>query len=420
MNRLGTAVKGLSVAPGTSIDLDELVGVARATDPRHFQLPLMIAFESAVSSNVEVMREYCATAGVELAPHAKTSMARNIVDRQLAAGAWGMTAATVHQVAGLVGFGVRRIVLANQLVDAWAIDWIVRHVLTTGAAELACYVDSLDGVRLLESALEEAPGSPSLDVLLEMGFTGGRTGVRSHAAALDVARAVRDSGHLRLVGVAGFEGLFPGFGAGEVPPGIAGFLTSIRDAVEGIATEDLFDVGRTPLVTAGGSSYFDEVVEHLHPSRFSVEVVTVLRSGCYVTHDHGVYARSSPLAGRSGDASARLTPALELLASVVSRPEPDLLIVGCGRRDAPTDDQLPQVIGMLRDRSRTDFPGRAESFAINDQHLFVRVDPGAGISIGDVLRLGISHPCGAFDRWRLIPLVDDDYVVSGWIEPVLS
>ena len=107
--------------------------------------------------------------------------------------------------------------------------------------------------------------------------------------------------------------------------------------------------------------------------------------------------------------SPRLTPALELLASVLSRPEPDLLIVGCGRRDAPTDDQLPQVIGM-----------QAESFAINDQHLFVRIDPAADIGIGDVVRLGISHPCGAFDRWRLIPLVDDDQRVTGWIEPVLS
>ena len=408
MNRLAASAKGLVIAPGGSVDLDELIGT-RVSDARHFQLPLMIAVESAVSSNIEVMREYCAAAGVELAPHAKTSMARNIVDRQVAAGAWGMTAATVHQVAGLVGFGVRRIVLANELVDAWAIDWIVQHVLAPGGVQLACYVDSLDGVKLLESALAGVPGSLQLDVLLEIGFTGGRTGVRSHAGAMDVARAVHGSAHLRLVGVAGFEGLFPGFGAGEVPEGIATFLTAIRAAVEGISAEGLFDARRPPVVTAGGSSYFDEVVEHLHPSRFSIEVTTVLRSGCYVTHDHGVYARSSPLAGRADGASPRLTPALELLASVLSRPEPDLLIVGCGRRDAPTDDQLPQVIGM-----------QAESFAINDQHLFVRIDPAADIGIGDVVRLGISHPCGAFDRWRLIPLVDDDQRVTGWIEPVLS
>ena len=419
MHPLGTSVKGLSLAPGDSIDPRELVGT-HVTDPRHFELPLLIAFESALTANIELMRDFCATAGVELAPHAKTSMARGVVDRQLAAGAWGMTAATVHQVAGLVGFGVPRILLANQLVDAWAIDWVCRHVLATGAAELACYVDSLDGVRLLESALAAAPGTPSLDVLVEIGFTGGRTGVRSHAAALEIARAVHDSTHLRLVGVSGFEGLFPGFGDGGVPVGIADFLTSIRDVAEAMAAGDLFPADRTPIVTAGGSSYFDEVVEHLHPSRFSFDVTTIVRSGCYATHDHGVYARSSPLAGRAGDKTPRLTPALELLASVLSRPEPDLVIVGCGRRDAPTDDQLPVVVGLLDDGVPTDFPGTAESFAINDQHLFVRVDPDATIGAGDVVRLGISHPCGAFDRWRLVPVVDDAYRLTDHLEPLLS
>lgn len=420
MHPLGTTVKGLVQAPGASVDLDDLIGVAHVVDPRHFQLPLLIAFEPAMAANIEVMRAYCAAAGVELAPHAKTSMARGIVDRQLAAGAWGMTAATVHQVAGLVGFGVRRILLANQLVDAWAIDWVIRHVLATGATELACYVDSLAGVRLLESALEDAPGSPSLDVLIEIGFTGGRTGVRSHSAALELARSVHASAHLRLVGVAGFEGLFPGFGDGDVPAGIGDFLTSMRDAAEGMEAEGLFSPGRPAIVTAGGSSYFDQVVEHLHPSRFSFEVTTIVRSGCYVTHDHGVYARSSPFAGRADDAAPRLTPALELLASVLSRPEPDLVIVGCGRRDAPTDDQLPRVIGMLRDGVPAEFPGPAESFAINDQHLFVRVDPAHEIGVGDVLRLGISHPCGAFDRWRLVPVVDDRYRLTGVLEPLLS
>jgi D-serine dehydratase len=419
MHRLGTTVKGLSLAPGASVDLDELVGAARVIDPRHFQLPLLIAFESALSANVEVMRDFCAAAGVELAPHAKTSMTQGIVDRQLAAGAWGMTAATVHQVAGLVGFGVRRILLANQLVDAWAIDWVVQHVLTTGAAEFVCYVDSLAGVRILDAALDAAPGSPPLDVLVEIGFTGGRTGVRSHAAAMELARAVRASEHLRLAGVAGFEGLFPGFGAGQVPAGIADFLTAIRDAADGMAAAELFHRA-TPIVTAGGSSYFDEVVEHLHPSRFSFGVTTIVRSGCYVTHDHGVYARSSPLAGRADAAGPRLRPALELLASVLSRPEPDLVIVGCGRRDAPTDDQLPRVIGMLHDGEPTDLPGTAESFAINDQHLFVRVDPTTDIAVGDVVRLGISHPCGAFDRWRLVPVVDDRYLLTDYLEPVLS
>jgi D-serine deaminase-like pyridoxal phosphate-dependent protein len=107
----------------------------------------------------------------------------------------------------------------------------------------------------------------------------------------------------------------------------------------------LFEAGRVPLVSAGGSSYFDRVVAQLGPDRFSFPVQTILRSGCYLTHDHGIYRRTSPFDGRGSPTGPRLRPAFELLASVLSRPEPTLAIVGFGRRDVPIDDRLPVVPG---------------------------------------------------------------------------
>jgi D-serine deaminase-like pyridoxal phosphate-dependent protein len=35
---------------------------------------------------------------------------------------------------------------------------------------------------------------------------------------------------------------------------------------------------------------------------------------------------------------------------------------------------------------------------------------------GDWLGCGISHPCTAFDKWRYLPLVDDDYRVTDSVE----
>jgi D-serine deaminase-like pyridoxal phosphate-dependent protein len=113
-------------------------------------------------------------------------------------------------------------------------------------------------------------------------------------------------------------------------------------------------------------------------------VRVVIRAGCYLTHDDGLYAGVSPLPA--------LRPALELWAHVLSCPEPRLAIAGFGKRDAPYDLGLP----VLRDvRGAT-----VESMA--DQHAFLR-DPAGALRVGDVIRCGISHPCTAFDKWRLIP-----------------
>jgi D-serine deaminase-like pyridoxal phosphate-dependent protein len=147
-------------------------------------------------------------------------------------------------------------------------------------------------------------------------------------------------------------------------------------------------------VTVGGSSYFDQVVELLSPDRFDFPVRTVLRSGCYVTHDHGLYERQAPGPQRLAG-GPRFEPAIEVRAQVLSRPEPARAIVGAGRRDLSYDAGLPV---------RLDGPGTI--VALNDQHAHLTLDPEDPLAVGDVVRLGISHPCTALERWRLIPLVD--------------
>jgi D-serine deaminase-like pyridoxal phosphate-dependent protein len=46
-----------------------------------------------------------------------------------------------------------------------------------------------------------------------------------------------------------------------------------------------------------------------------------------------------------------------------------------------------------------------------DQHAYVAVETDVDVRVGDLLRLGISHPCTAFDKWRHIPVVDEDHHV---------
>ncbi|MDF2442827.1 MAG: hypothetical protein JWR01_1030 [Subtercola sp.] len=387
-------------------------------------LPRMVLHDAAIGHNIALMANFCASRGLLLAPHAKTHLSKQLCDRQLAAGAWGLTAATTSQVRTLVGFGAPRILHANVLVDAAAIDFVASTFLAADAAsEYLCYVDSPAGLALLDHALDQLSPAKKLRVLVELGYPGGRTGARNESDARRLGHAIAASKWLELAGVAGYEGLMPR-GEGVFPDAAPALLAGIRSLTTYFQENGLF--AGVPVVTAGGSSYFDLVATELGPQNFDFDVLPVLRSGCYLTHDHGVYERTSPF-GRnprpaipadeaSGGPAAAFVAAFELQASVLSAPEPGLVIVGFGRREVPTDDRLPAILGDTRgvfDTSGWTVTG------VNDHHAYLQVPERTEVSPGTVLRFGIGHPCGAFDRWRSIPLVDEHDAIIGEVTPAL-
>jgi D-serine dehydratase len=78
--------------------------------------PVAVLKESALAHNLRWMADFTRDAGVLIAPHGKTTMAPQLFARQLEAGAWGITFATMQQVSLGVAAGIRRIILANQLI----------------------------------------------------------------------------------------------------------------------------------------------------------------------------------------------------------------------------------------------------------------------------------------------------------------
>jgi len=166
-----------------------------------------------------------------------------------------------------------------------------------------------------------------------------------------------------------------------------------------------------PVVTAGGSAYFDLVAEELGSLAGAAgitgrAVTVVLRSGAFQAHDEVFYDGISPFA----DSALAFRPALALWAHVVSRPEPTLVVLDAGKRDAPVDLGMPVVHGH---------PGAVVT-ALNDQHAYVTVPAASTLAVGELVRLGISHPCTAFDKWRLLPELDSadgpDQRVVGFVE----
>jgi D-serine deaminase-like pyridoxal phosphate-dependent protein len=365
-------------------------------------LPALVLKESALGHNIAWMARWFKERGILHAPHGKTTMAPQIFKRQLDAGAWAITAATASQVCTYRAFGVPRIFLANELVEPAAVRWLARELAASPELDFYCLVDSAAAV---ESMTEELSGSERpVQVLVEIGFEGGRTGCRTIAEAVDVAAAVARSPSLELVGTEGYEGLIGGDRSDSAIAAVDDFLRRLREATVELERRGAFGRRERVIVSAGGSAYFDRVAEVLGADwNFDRAVDLVVRAGGYVTHDVGLYVRSSPIA-------QELRPALEVWGAVLSRPEPELALVGLGKRDVSHDVDLPlpQLVhdpdGLRRATGMT-------VTALNDQHAYVRVPPDEPLGVGDLLGCGISHPCTAFDKWRLIPVVDDDYTV---------
>jgi D-serine deaminase-like pyridoxal phosphate-dependent protein len=372
--------------------------------------PAMVLREDALEHNLSSMASFCGERGVDLAPHGKTTMAPQLWDRQLGAGAWGITAAGVAHAAVMRAVGVPRVVIANEVVDAPSIAWIA-GALADPAFDLIGYVDSLRGVSLLHDGLVASDAPRPLRVLVELGHEGGRTGIRATEDALRVAEAVGRSDRLELAGAAGYEGTIGDDRSAETLAAVAAFVDRLRDLVAVLIDRGV--VGDEVIVSAGGSVFFDIVAERLRaawPAGGGVRVV--LRSGCYLTHDDGIYERNSPFV--DADPERRFRPAIELWGRVLSRPEPTLAILSFGKRDAPFDTGPPlPKSSVAGNGERIDVRGAMEVARLQDQHAFCRVDPDLPLEAGNLVVCGISHPCAAFDRWRVIPVVDrDDRVVD--------
>ncbi|MFG3238922.1 amino acid deaminase [Streptomyces sp. NPDC048157] len=378
-----------------------------------FTTPVLALSAESVEHNLALLETYAERHGLTFAPHGKTSMSPQLFARQLEHGAWGITAAVPHQARVYRAYGIRRIFLANELVDAAALRWIAGELDSDPEFRFICYVDSVRGVELMDEALRAAGASRPVDVVVELGAgEGARTGARTGAECAAVADAVAATGTLRLVGVAGYEGEVPDASGERVREWVRRLVALAVD----------FDrAGRFAaadgeiVISAGGSAWFDAVADvFAEIPELSAPVLKLLRSGAYVSHDDGHYRHLTPF--NRVPEEGELQPAFRLWAQVVSRPAADQAFLNAGKRDAAYDLDLPeaQVVRSGRDGSVRPATGVSVS-GLSDQHAWVRTEPGTELEVGDWVGMGLSHPCTSFDKWQLIPLVAADGTVTDYI-----
>ncbi|MBL8334099.1 MAG: amino acid deaminase [Rubrivivax sp.] len=375
--------------------------------------PLAVLRQSALAHNLAWLQTFAAERGLDLAPHGKTTMSPGLFRRQLDAGAWGITFATVFQLAVGVAAGVRRALIANQVQQPADLAGLARLLARHEGLRVAFLVDSVEQLRQVEAWRATQRQAPQFEVLLELGIPGGRTGVRAHDGAVALGRALHASPAVRLVGVECYEGLGVTGDDATDRANVQALGERLQALARALDAEGLFECDEV-IVSAGGSSLFDLIAPHLKPA-LGRPVRGILRSGCYVTHDHGHYQRLVDAVVRRCGCSTGLQGALEVWTTVQSRPEPGLALLTGGRRDMGNDAAMPRPLALVRAGA---WQALADDGAwtikgLNDQHAHLRfaADTELQPRVGDTVVLGVSHPCTTFDKWHWMPVVDDEHRV---------
>jgi len=369
-------------------------------------LPAAVLRDDALRHNLRFMQSFVEEYGVKLAPHGKTTMAPALFRRQIEAGAWGITVATAQQARVAIEHGVPRVLLANLLVGRRNLELVSERL--PGGTELFCLVDSAEAVAHVGRFFRER--GRTIDVLLELGTPGGRTGARGpaqEAATLLALEQWRDA--VRLAGVEVYEGII------KEEADIRAFLRRALAAAQALAADGKLTRAR-PILSGAGSAWYDVVAEEFHGARETFDVV--LRPGCYLTHDEGAYRTAQARIDAANPVARRLAtglrPALQIWAYVLSIPEPGRAIVGLGKRDVAFDAGYPVPVLRFRpgaDKTPQAAPAPWKVTGMMDQHAYLEVAAADDLAVGDMLGFDISHPCLTFDKWRQIPIVDSGYRV---------
>ncbi|MFI5861687.1 amino acid deaminase [Streptomyces sp. NPDC051546] len=403
--------KGLPPDAGQAgLTVGELTAQRRSLYTGGFTTPVLTLDAEALSHNLAALGTYAARHGLAFAPHGKTCMAPQLFRRQLEHGAWGITAAVPHQARVYRAFGIQRIFLANELVDAAALRWVASELAADPGFRFVCYVDSVRGVHLMDRALQGQP--QRVDVVVELGAgEGARTGARTDEDCRAVADAVAGTDTLRLVGIAGYEAEVPG----AEPDSVHAYLRRLTALAVEFDGAGRFGGIEEIVVSAGGSAWFDAVADvFAELPELSRPVLKLLRSGAYVSHDHGWYTRLTPFNRIPEEGGLR--PAFRLWTQVVSRPSPTQAFVNAGKRDIAYDLGLPEA-ELVRDpltgaeRAATGI----RVLKLSDQHAWLETDSADDVQVGDWVALGMSHPCTIFEKWPLIPVVEADGTVAEYV-----
>lgn len=377
--------------------------------------PIAVLREKDINHNAQWMQQFSEQAQVKLAPHGKTSMAPELFKLQLESGCWGMSLATIPQVVNAYHQGVKRVILANQLVGKFHCQQLL-ELLNDEDFEFYCFVDSIENAQWLGEYF--ADKNATLKVLIEIGVEGGRCGWRDLSNIHRLVESIGQYSQLQLSGISFYEGVIHG---DDAESKIVEFIDNIKKLFIQLQHDKTFNQQEV-IITGAGSAWYDVVAKQLTTNTASLNFTPIIRPGCYLIHDTGIYQeaqntvsqRSQLACDITDKIGGDLTSSLTVWAYVYSVPESGLAIIGFGKRDAAFDAGLPTPELHYRpgDTKPNKSPSHWQLTKIMDQHCMMVIDENDDIKPGDIISFSTSHPCLTLDKWRKIAIINDEYCVT--------
>ena len=272
-------------------------------DVSEIDTPALLLDLDALESNIEKMGRFCRETGCNLRPHIKVHRTPAIAQKQIRAGAIGVTCAKVSEAEVMISAGIRDVLIANQIVTATKIDRLV------GLARQASVAVAFDSATNAEDVSKEAlKRGAKVGAVIEVDTGMNRAGVQPGAETLALARKIGRLKGLEFRGVMGYEGHVQKVEklsdrTKAVKESLAGLTsTAKRLKEEGIECE---------IVSAGGTNSYSITAK--------VEGVTEIQAGSYVFMDamHSIEG-------------VDFEHSLTVLATVTSRPTKDRAIMDAG------------------------------------------------------------------------------------------
>jgi D-serine deaminase-like pyridoxal phosphate-dependent protein len=349
---------------------------------RTLETPHLLIDGAKMDRNIEKMAAIARERGVQLRPHVKTHKIPMIARRQLEAGAAGITVAKVSEAEVMADGGIRDIFIAYPLVTESKIRRAIR--LSRGGVRLIVGVDSLEGGKSLSrvATLEDH----ELEVRLEVDTGLRRTGV-SFDGAVELATGITALEKVRLSGIYTFRGYVLEDGSPTFDLKRAGLeegrlMASLADLMRdrGISIRDV-SLGSTPTAEYAGE----------------VEGVTEIRPGTYVFYDR--------MQVRLGACSLEECAA-SVVATVVSRPSEDLVIIDGGSKTFATDVQPgTEPLNLEGFGHIVGYPD-AVLERLTEEHGMLQVSEECDLGVGDTLRIIPNHVCSTVNLHNEVSFAD--------------
>jgi D-serine deaminase-like pyridoxal phosphate-dependent protein len=353
--------------------------------------PQVVIDRNRLHRNIDRVQNLANAAGVRLRPHSKTHKSPVIAQWQLDRGAVGICCAKVGEAEVMAAAGIADIRLAYPINPSN----VSRVLALMDRASMSIVVDHLDVARAWSAAIGHA--GRTLDVLVKVDVGFHRCGINPDApGALDFVRSVSSLRGLRLRGLLSHAG--QGYQATTAAELCAiarrevEMLTTLRDRAtrDGIALEEI-SVGATPTL------------------RFTLQQqdITEVRPGNYVYFD-----RTQVSLGSASLADCAMT----VLATVVSRPAADRLVLDCGSKTLTTDlgrgVDATAGYGVVLAAGGTSIDETLLIERLSEEHATVRVTGGTGLEPGDRVRVLPNHACVVANMVDEVLLVDGDRVID--------